>query len=253
MDVMRELDLLWAMSAVEKGVYAAHDRLAQTVAALSHGDEPPPGVRVFAAGPSTIGAGFRKLEARTRRSFWNAQRRPRFNSRAVSWDLDERSRARGIEMCFVVSRVALDEHPLLTSLYPYVRVGPVPGPLLVVDDCVALFAGPPAMSGANTILMATHGEVLASAFALRDAIDAASVPAIGAGEDPPVAEREVLVARYLCLGMTDVAIGHKLGISPRTVERAMAHLATYLGATCRADLVARVTGEGWDADPDLAV
>jgi DNA-binding NarL/FixJ family response regulator len=54
---------------------------------------------------------------------------------------------------------------------------------------------------------------------------------------PPLTLRELDVVRMASRGLANKAIGHQLGISPRTVEGHLNHIFEKLGATSRTELV----------------
>ena len=68
-------------------------------------------------------------------------------------------------------------------------------------------------------------------------LGAGLVAAEPAPELASLTERETDVMRMLALGYTNGEIGHKLYISPRTVETHRAHVAQKLGVETRAELV----------------
>ena len=55
--------------------------------------------------------------------------------------------------------------------------------------------------------------------------------------------RELEILRLLAQGLTGVAIGHLLGISPRTVAKHLEHAYAKLGCTNRIDALRRLNGE----------
>lgn len=64
------------------------------------------------------------------------------------------------------------------------------------------------------------------------------------GESPPLNQRQLAVARSLCLGRTDATTARQLGISQRSVTRDVAALMDVTGATSRAEAVLDMLGRG---------
>jgi DNA-binding NarL/FixJ family response regulator len=50
--------------------------------------------------------------------------------------------------------------------------------------------------------------------------------------------REEQVLRLVADGLTDAAIGHRLGCSPRTVDKHLEHIYRRLGVSCRTAAIA---------------
>jgi DNA-binding CsgD family transcriptional regulator len=57
---------------------------------------------------------------------------------------------------------------------------------------------------------------------------------------PQLTERQQQVLRLVADGLTDVAIGHRLGCSPRTVDKHLEHIYRRLGVSCRTAAIAAV-------------
>jgi len=104
------------------------------------GDDPR-GVRPLAPDRSDLPDLFDRLERRTTTSVWNMQRSLGFEPEDRTPALNERSRRRGLEMRMLVAPVARRFNPLLPCVSPEVRVGPVPLPLMVIDQRVAVLEG----------------------------------------------------------------------------------------------------------------
>jgi DNA-binding CsgD family transcriptional regulator len=54
-----------------------------------------------------------------------------------------------------------------------------------------------------------------------------------AAAPPPLTTRQEQVLRLVADGLTDAAIGHRLGCSPRTVDKHLEHIYRRLGVSCR--------------------
>ena len=91
--------------------------------------------------------------------------------------------------------------------------------------------------------VATRAEALASAPLRRRADDLLEIAhGRGVEEEPwrPLTAREFEVARLVAEGLTNAAIGERLGLSPRTVGSHVEHILAKLGFTRRAEIAAWV-------------
>ena len=87
----------------------------------------------------------------------------------------------------------------------------------------------------NAIRTAVGGtSVLDRAVSAR--LSGSPVGGSGSPTSPPLTSREQEVIRLVARGMTNKAIGHTLGISPRTVEGHLNHVFEKLGTTSRTEL-----------------
>jgi DNA-binding CsgD family transcriptional regulator len=90
-----------------------------------------------------------------------------------------------------------------------------------------------------------RADALASAPLRRRADDLLEIGrSRGAEEEPwrPLTAREFEVARLVAGGLTNAAIGERLGLSPRTVGAHVEHILAKLGFTRRAEIAAWVAG-----------
>lgn len=71
-----------------------------------------------------------------------------------------------------------------------------------------------------------------------------SQPALVQGSVPPLNQRQLDVARGVCLGRTDAAIARQLGISERPVARDVAALLDVTDALSRAEAILNMLGRG---------
>jgi DNA-binding CsgD family transcriptional regulator len=62
----------------------------------------------------------------------------------------------------------------------------------------------------------------------------------GRAPAPRLTAREEQVLRLVADGLTDAAIGHRLGCSPRTVDKHLEHIYRRLGVSCRTAAIAAV-------------
>ena len=90
-----------------------------------------------------------RFTATPQRRVWNPQRILSVHQVRLGSRLNARSRAQGTDLRLVVPRRALLRSPLHGCVEDPIRVGPVPGPLLVMD-AMAFFAGPYGPPAAET-------------------------------------------------------------------------------------------------------
>lgn len=204
----------------------------------------PHGLALLGIGHAAVAHAKAELERRTRASVWSLQPRPAFDPEDTSYELDERSRARGVDLRMITTRRSLRLNPLLTSLCTGVHVGPVVAWLIVIDRRVAILDGPVTPAGDPTAWIATAGPLLTAALDVWDRTWSESSPALADATRAPLLPRQVEVARAICLGRTDAAIARQLGVSERTVARDVAAILDVTGAGSRAEAVLNMLGRG---------
>lgn len=219
--------------------------LAARMNEVAHPGQPlPHGLTLLGVGHAAVAPVKAELERRTRTSVWSLQPHPRFDPEDVSYALDQRSRARGVDLRVVTTRRSLRLNPLLTSLSANVHVGPVVTWMILLDRRAAILDGPASPQGEPTAWIATAGTLLADAVAVWERTWDESTPALVDGALPPLDARQLEVARGICLGRTDVAIARQLGVSQRTVARDVAAILDVTGAGSRAEAVLNMLGRG---------
>ena len=205
------------------------------------GDDLPADLHLVGIGPEAISAGFDRLERRTRASVWNMQRSVPFVPESPNYELDERSRRRGLEMRMLTAPIAKRLNPLLPCLEPGVRVGPVPLPMMVLDQEAVVLPGPNTPRGELVAWLVTDPGTVRTALELFTAAWAVSEPWVDTGK-PPLTPRQFDVARLLAGGMKDEAIARQLRVSRRTVVAEVEVIAGFLGARSRFEAGAMIRG-----------
>ena len=176
----------------------------------------------------------------TRTCVWNMQRAaPAGELLTVLTDRDEIDR-RGIESRMIYSRGAVTRNPLLTSANPYLRIGAVMDPFMVVDERLVVVND----SAAGSMWTSEDPEVVRRGVAYYEAEWAAATPALAPGEEPPFTRRTVEVGVHVANGRADREIAGMLGVSERTVSAVVTDLGRRLGATGRGHIIALVNGVG---------
>jgi DNA-binding CsgD family transcriptional regulator len=180
-----------------------------------------------------------QLAAKTRASVWNMQRHNTIDDLGDPLGLEAEARRRGLELRYILPRrVAESRNPLVSSYYPYLRLGPVAHPLLISDRRRILVGD----ATGETVWASTDAGVLANAVGLfQHAWDAAR-PAVPEGADPPFTRRMVDIGVLLARGATDREIARTLGVSERTVSADVREMSTRLGARSRAHAIAIISG-----------
>jgi DNA-binding NarL/FixJ family response regulator len=125
-------------------------------------------------------------------------------------------KAGGLHVCISLNRAGLDFTPTAVDLLTQLR------PLLTRR--VARLAGQATLAG-QAPRLAGHAPRLA-----------------GQAPAPQLTAREEQVLRLVADGLTDAAIGHRLGCSPRTVDKHLEHIYRRLGVSCRTAAIAAGLG-----------
>ncbi|PRY57031.1 regulatory LuxR family protein [Knoellia remsis] len=212
---------------------------------VAHPGRPlPDGLALFGIGHAEVTRSLVALEQRTRHSAWNIHPQPSFDPEDGAYELDRRSRERGLDLRMITPPRTLRFNPLLTSLSPNLLLGPAMFRLLLLDRTIALLDGPPMPDGETTFWIVTGGSLLEDSIALWDATLRESRRAVPEGSPPPLDRRQLEVARGVCLGRTDAAIARQLGISQRTVARDVAAILEVTGARSRGEAILNMLGRG---------
>ena len=180
----------------------------------------------------------RRLADDTHHSVWNMQRAGLAGDLLLMLDQVEEIRSRGIESRPIYSRGAVLLNPLLTSVVPDIRIGPVTDAFMVVDRRVVVVND----AHARTIWTSDDPDVVARGAAYFEAEWAAATPAVPPGEDPPFTRRMSVVGAHLATGRTDREIARAMNLSERTVSTEVKEISRRLGATGRAHAIARLNG-----------
>ena len=209
--------------------------------AVVDGDTERDDLRLVGVGPEGIRQGFDRLERRTRVSAWNMQRSLPFDPSDPARELDARSRSRGLDLRLMTAPIAKRINPLLPCLFPDVRTGPVPLPMMLLDGKAVVLPGPNSAQGEWSVWLVTHPDVVGTAAELWDRTYSLSVPWLESGE-PPLTARQYTVACHLATGMKDDAIARLLRVSRRTVVADVEAILGFLGARSRFEAGAMIRG-----------
>jgi DNA-binding CsgD family transcriptional regulator len=179
-----------------------------------------------------------------RHSVWHMTHLPTWPEVRAARGLTHR-RNRGVDVRYVTSERTLAALPMLSSHHhPYLRVGPVVGPLLVLDHTVVYVGAPFGHPRTGTVWSSSNAPVVAEAVRCFETTWSAAHPAVAPGEDPPFTRRMVDIAFLLTEGASDREIARRLHVSERTVSADVAEIVRRLGARGRAHAIALVGSGG---------
>ncbi len=159
-------------------------------------------------------------------------------------ELAQQARERGVETDLITRPAALRTHPLLPSIFPTARLGPVFLRAMVVDEEQLIVEGPDTADGERTSWYTTRPAVIGDVVDLWHLTCQLSRPILPPGAEPPLSERQLEVCRLLAVGEKDQVIARTLGTSARTVERDVHTILHELGASSRTEAVLLMRGRG---------
>lgn len=113
-------------------------------------------------------------------------------------------------MRLVTTPATQQDNPLLKSICPFVRLGPVFGPLLIVDGLCVVAPGSPDLDGNFTAWSTTDPAMVRDAVTLWDRTWHLSRPGLEEGAAPPLTSRQVEVAQLHAQGFTDRVIARRV-------------------------------------------
>lgn len=219
-------------------------RLSASVADLTIeatiGQEPV-GVTLIGRGTDEILAGLTRLAPRAQRTVWNMQPSLPFDPEDPLHILNERLRARGIDLQLITSQLCVHKNPLLTSTHPAVLVGPVHLGTILIDQACAVIEGPSTPSGDGTAWLITRTDLVAAMTRIWHQTRRLSRFALPEGASPPLTKRQYTVACRMATGAKDATIARELGVSARTIVTEVDAVFRLLGTTsrCEAGLLMR--------------
>ena len=184
------------------------------------------------------------LEPQARRSVWSMQPRADFDPEDPGYELVESSRSRGVATQLVTRANTLSVNPLLGSIYPNARIGPVFMTAIVIDEETVVVEGLDTVDGYSTAWLTSRADFVVPVLDIWRRTLAQSRPLLAPGEEPALTQRQVRVACLLALGEKDQTIARRLGLSGRTVEREVRVVLQALGARGRTEAVMLMRGRG---------
>ncbi|MGZ4743480.1 MAG: helix-turn-helix transcriptional regulator [Oryzihumus sp.] len=190
-------------------------------------------VRLLGEDAAAVRTSMASLEPATRRSAWKLSRGSA-DPRSLVVDLNNASRARGIDLRLVLDLVALTR-PIAAAdqaSRDRVRLAPVHVQMMLLDEQLVVVEGPVLrpFGGPSGWLMDEPG-ITAAACALWQETWARSAPL--PAEALVMSDRQRAVASGLIDGETDAAIARRLRVSTRTVAAEVRVLMNAVGASSR--------------------
>ncbi len=158
--------------------------------------------------------------------------------------LTRSARARGVDTELITLPATVETHPLLSSIYPATRLGPVFLRALVIDGRHTIVGGPDDAMGRRIACYTTAPQVVEAVRELWRSTVPLCRPILEPGQQPPLSERQLEVARLMCVGEKDKSIAELLQLSARTVEREAHSVLEALGAGSRTEAVLLMRGRG---------
>jgi len=186
----------------------------------------------------------RRMAPLAREEVWVLQPRYFYDPEEPGVALARRARDRGVQTLLITRPSTLRTHPLLPSIYPRTRVGPVFLRAMIVDGTGLLVEGPDTAEGERSSWSTSRPEVVGAVVEHWHATRELSEPILPAGTEPPLSERQLEVCGLLAVGEKDQVIARILGTSERTVERDVHTILGELGASSRTEAVLLMRGRG---------
>lgn len=202
-----------------------------------------PGLRAIVGAPA-LGLELVRIQPTARESARVFQPHYGYDPEDRGVPLTRQARERGVETELITRAATVETHPLLSSIFPRTLLGPCFVRALVIDGRQAIVGGADAVDGTRVSWITDIPELVHAVDDLWQATLPLCTPILAEGESPPLNERQLEVARLICLGEKDDAIARMLSVSVRTVEREVATVLTVLGARSRAEAVLAMRGRG---------
>jgi DNA-binding CsgD family transcriptional regulator len=154
------------------------------------------------------------------------------------------ARLRGVHPLLITRPTSVHKHPLLSSFYPTTLLGPAFLRALVIDGRQVMVGGPEDASGQRVTWYTTLPQVVEAVIDFWEATESLCTPILSGGQEAPLTERQLEVARLLCLREEDDAIARALGVPLETVEHEVRSVLAELGARNRTEAILTMRGRG---------
>lgn len=186
----------------------------------------------------------RRIAPAATRSVWVMQPDYSYDPKEPGLPLARAVRERGVHPQLITSPSSVRTHPLLRSIYPSTLLGPTFLRALVIDGRQVMVGGPDDASGQRTTWYTTIPAVVEAVIDFWRATEALCTPILPLGQQPPLSERQLEVARLVCLGEDDESIARTLSVPLETVEDELQAVLDELGARDRTEAVLDMRGRG---------
>jgi len=249
------MDVTRGLGSVEEPaeVAALRRRSAEVLECLDSVATERPGAAQPLVGLAALVLQLKRIAPAATSTSWVMQPHYAYDPEDPGVALTRSARERGVETELITLPATPHTHPLLSSIFPSTMLGPVFLRALVVDSRQAIVGGADDAYGRRVAWYTTVPEVIDSVVDVWRATLPHCHPILAPGEDPPLTERQLEVARRVCVGERDRAIADVLGLSLRTVEREVHRVLEVLGAGSRTEAVLLMRGRGvnggWRAAP----
>ena len=185
-----------------------------------------------------------KMEPSARRTVYVLQPRYFYDPEDPGVELTRAALERGVVTRLITRPASLQMHPLLPSIFPATRLGPVFLRAMVVDEQRAVIEGEDTVDGDRTAWFTTRPDLVDAVLDIWHHTLPLTTPILPPGTPPPLSQRQLDVARLIAVGEKDAAIARRLDMSARTVERDVHAILQELGARSRTEAVLLMRGRG---------
>jgi DNA-binding CsgD family transcriptional regulator len=203
-----------------------------------------PGAALPLVGLPALVLQLKRIAPAATRTSWVLQPQYSYDPEDPGVALTRSARARGVETELITLPATTHTHPLLSSIFPRTLLGPVFLRSLVVDSRQAVIGGADDADGRRVAWYTTVPEVIDAVIDLWRASVPLCRPILEPGQEPPLTDRQLEVARLVCVGERDKSIAQALSLSLRTVEREVHRLLEVLHAGSRTEAVLLMRGRG---------
>jgi DNA-binding CsgD family transcriptional regulator len=203
-----------------------------------------PGAALPLVGLPALVLQLKRIAPAATRTSWVMQPQYSYDPEDPGVVLTRSARARGVDTELITLPATTHTHPLLSSIFPSTLLGPVFLRSLVVDSRQAVVGGADDALGRRVAWYTTVPDVIDAVVELWHATVPLCRPILEPGEDPPLTDRQLEVARLVCVGERDKSIAQALSLSLRTVEREVHRLLEVLSASSRTEAVLLMRGRG---------
>jgi DNA-binding NarL/FixJ family response regulator len=225
-------------------VSALRKQSAEVLECLAEVSAQRPGAALPLVGLPALVLQLKRIAPAATSTSWVLQPQYAYDPEDPGVALTRSARARGVDTELITLPATTHTHPLLSSIFPSTLLGPVFLRALVVDSRQAIVGGADDALGRRVAWYTTVPEVVDAVVELWKATVPLCRPILEPDEPAPLNDRQLEVARLVCIGERDRAIAHTLGLSPRTVEREVHRLLEVLGAGSRTEAVLLMRGRG---------
>jgi DNA-binding CsgD family transcriptional regulator len=215
------------------------DELVESLGSLA--DKRGGGVQRLTGLPAMV-LQLRRIAPAATQSVWVMQPDYAYDPEEPGLPLARAARLRGVHPLLITRATTVQTHPLLPSIYPTALLGPAFLRALVIDRRQVMVGGPDDASGQRITWYTTRPDAVTAVVDLWEATASQCTTILPSGQEPPLDDRQLDVARLVCLGQEDDAIARTLGVTVEVVEAEVETVLTELGVRTRAEAVLTMRG-----------